>query len=214
MKKASPMLITVTGPSGTGKDAVIAALIEQDPQVKRFATATTREPRPGEVDKVSYYFMDKAQFDAAEAAGEFLETEKNNWSGHAYGTLHSVVDGYFADGFDVISDLTYSGVEQIYKKIPERHFRVLMLPPSRERLEQRLTGRNPALADEGRRRFTEMGEDLDHLHDPKWTFRHSRDVRGSSYADYDVVLINDVLDHTVAELAKIILKEREARVTG
>lgn len=211
IKKLCPMLITVTGPSGTGKDAVISALIEQDVKIKRFATATTRVPRPGEVNGIHYHFITQEEYIAKEGAGEFWETDKRNYNGHWYGTLKSVVEKHFEAGCDVISDINFVGVEQFLQKVPERLFRVLILPPSRERLLQRLTGRNPALAEEGRRRFAEIEGDLDHLHDPNWVFGN-RDMAGSGYKDYDAVLVNDVLDHTVAELARIVRAERIKRV--
>lgn len=210
MVKIRPMLITVTGPSGTGKDAVINALVEQDTKMKRFATATTREPRPGEVDGIHYYFLSKEEFRAREEAGDFWETDKRNYSGNWYGTLKSVVEGHFAGGCDVISDINFVGVKQYLDSVPDRLFRVLMLPPSPERLLQRLTGRNPALAEEGRRRFELIRNDLDHLHDPNWVFSNP-DMMGSCYRDYDVVLVNDVLDHTVAELARLVNLERARR---
>lgn len=211
VQRKCPMLITVTGPSGTGKDSVITALLDQDQNLRRSITANTRTPRPGEVDGVHYHFMDKERFAAMEAAGEFLEVEKNNWAGNWYGTLKKTVDDYFAQGLDVISDLNFTGVQQLRKTIPAQHFGLLMLPPSRERLEQRLTGRDPQLAEAGRARLQEMMPDLEHLHDPKWVFQHIRDIKGSSYLDYDAVLVNDVLDHTVAEVARLIRNERTAR---
>lgn len=210
MKKTLPMLITVTGPSGTGKDAVINALVEQDTRVRRFATATTRLPRPGDINGVHYHFITKDEYLKKEADGEFLETDKRNYGGNWYGTLKSVVEDYFTQGFDVISDINFVGVVQFKQSIPARLFRVLVLPPSRERLVQRLTGRNPELAEEGRQRLERIEPDLSHLHDPNWTFKNP-DMHGSSYKDYDVVLINDVLDHTVAELARVLNAERKAR---
>jgi guanylate kinase len=215
MNKIRPMLITVTGPSGTGKDAVISALVEQEPMVTRFVTATTRSPRPGEVEGVNYHFLSKEEFERRLAVGGFYE-HNPGYHGNYYGTLKSVVDAHFEAGMDVISDINIDGVRAFEKVLPERLFRVLILPPSRERLEQRLTRRNPELAEEGRRRLMAAAADLDHLHDPNWIFTNPDmcskvDGRGSSYRDYDVVLINDVLDHTVAELAQILRDERARR---
>lgn len=209
--KKRPMLITISGPSGTGKDAVINALLGQDPKLKRGVTANTREPRPGEVNGVHYHFLTKDQFGDLEAKNGFLEVEKSNYGGNWYGTLRHVVEELFAEGIDLICDITYSGVAQIKQSMPERHFGIMLLPPNKERLEQRLTGRNPALADEGRKRLEQMLPDLEHLHDPNWTFEHIIDLKGSSYRDYDAVFINDVLDHTVAEVAKVITAERDRR---
>lgn len=209
--KRNPMLITISGPSGTGKDAVINALLSQDPQLKRGVTANTRDPRPGEIDGVHYHFLTKEKFAEIEAAGGFLEVEKSNYGGNWYGTLRHVAEGLFHEGLDLICDITYKGVAQLQQSMPERHFRIMLLPPNRERLEQRLTGRNPDLADEGRKRLEQMLPDLEHLHNPNWTFQHIIDLKGSSYKDYDAVFINDVLDHTVAEVAKVILAERGRR---
>lgn len=215
VQKIRPMLITVTGPSGTGKDAVINALVEQEPEITRFVTATTRAPRPGEVDGVNYHFISKEEFERRLAGDGFYE-HNPGYHGNYYGTLKSVVDGHFAAGLDVISDINIDGVRTFERVLPERLFKVLILPPSRERLEQRLTKRNPELAEEGRKRLLAAEADLDHLHDPNWVFTNPDmcshvDGRGSSYRDYDVVLINDVLDHTVAELARIVRAERVRR---
>ncbi len=209
--KKRPMLITISGPSGTGKDAVINALLAQDPMLRRGVTANTRDPRPGEVNGVHYHFLTKEKFAEIEANGGFLEVEKSNYGGNWYGTLRSVVEELFDEGIDLICDITYKGVAQIQQTMPERHFRIMLLPPNRERLEQRLTGRNPDLADEGRKRLEQMLPDLEHLHNPNWVFQHIIDLKGSSYKDYDAVFINDVLDHTVAEVAKVIMNERGRR---
>ena len=211
MIKKSPMLITISGPSGTGKDAVINALLAQDPKLRRGVTANTRDPRPGEIDGIHYHFLTKEKFAEIEFHNGFLEVEKSNYGGNWYGTLRHVVEELFAEGIDLICDITYSGVAQLKQSTPERLFNIMLLPPNIERLEQRLTGRNPDLAHEGRRRLEQMIPDLEHLHNPNWVFQHVIDLKGSSYKDYDAVFINDVLDHTVAEVAKVIMTERNRR---
>lgn len=203
-----PMLITVTGPSGTGKDAVINAVLAQDPKIRRFVTATTRAPRPGEVDGVNYIFMTRAQFEAQWEAGEILEFSEHY--DNKYGTVRRVVEELFAQGLDIVSDINWRGVAQLQEKMGARVFKVLVLPPSRERLEQRLTKRNPDMAAEGLARLKLIEDDLLHLHNPNHVFTNP-DMAGSRYADYDVVLVNDVLDHTVAELAGLIAAERRNR---
>lgn len=204
-----PMLITLTGPSGTGKSAVIAALLAQDPKLRRFVTATTRTPRPGEEEGRDYYFMQRADFEAGVAKGDFLE-HNPNYNGNMYGTPRWEVERLFGEGFDVISDINAIGVQLFEGALPERLFKLLILPPNRERLEQRLTKRNPALADEGRIRLQQIEADLDNLHNPSYIFTNP-DMAGTSYANYDVVLVNDVLEHTVAEVARIIMSERGRR---
>lgn len=207
--KRRPMLITLTGPSGTGKSAVISALLAQDPHLRRFVTATTRTPRPGEEEGRDYYFMTRENFEAGVAKGDFLE-HNPNYNGNMYGTPRWEIERLFEEGFDVISDINAIGVRLFQDAMPDRLFKLLILPPNRERLEQRLTKRNPALADEGRIRLQQIEADLDNLHNPSYVFTNP-DMVGTSYADYDVMLVNDVLEHTVAEVARIITTERNRR---
>jgi guanylate kinase len=201
----APLLITVTGPSGTGKDSVISGVLSQDPKMRRFTTATTRAPRPDETEGKNYFFVTRAEFDRRLAAGEIWE-----YSDHydnRYGTWGPAVQTLFDEGFDVVSDINWRGVAQL-QAVPKVHkLKILILPPSRERLEQRLTRRNPELAPEGLARLKQIENDLTQLHNPNHVFTNP-DMAGSKYSDYDAVVINDVLDHTVAEVAQIIVQAR------
>lgn len=203
------MLITLTGPSGTGKNAIISGLISQDPGLKRFVTATTRAPRPGETHGHDYYFMSRLAFEEGVKKDDFLE-HNPNYNGNMYGTLRSEVDRLFMEGFDIISDINAIGVRLFEKALPERLFKILVLPPSRDRLEQRLTKRNPLMAEEGRQRLAQIETDLVHLHNPTYVFTNP-DMAGTTYADYNAVLMNDVLDHTVLEASRLIAAERARR---
>lgn len=207
--KRMPMLMTVTGPSGTGKDAVISGLLAQDPNIRRFVTATTRTPRPGEEHGKNYYFMSPEEFKERLGKGEFLE-HNPNYNGNMYGTPKWEVERLFEEGFDVISDVNAIGVRLFEEQMGAQIFKLLLLPPSRDRLEQRLTKRNPALAEEGRVRLAQIEADLDNLHNPNHVFTNP-DMVGTRYADYDAILVNDVLDHTVAEAAQLIEAERHRR---
>lgn len=207
--KRLPMLISVTGPSGTGKDAVISGLTAQDPKIKRFVTATTRQPRPGEEHGKSYYFMSREEFKERLAKDEFIE-HNPEYNGNMYGTPRWEIERLFGEGFDVISDVNAIGVRLFEEHLGPQVYKMLLLPPSRDRLEQRLTKRNPLMAEEGRIRLAQIEADLDNLHNPKHVFTNP-DMVGTSYADYDAVLVNDVLDHTVAEAAQLIAGERKRR---
>jgi guanylate kinase len=209
MTAATPMLITVTGPSGTGKDAVISGVLAQDPAIRRFVTATTRTPRPGEEHGKNYYFLTRDEFEKGVAEGDFIE-HNPNYNGNMYGTPKWEVERLFGEGYDVISDINAIGVRLFEEALPQQIYKLLLLPPSRERLEQRLTGRNPDMAVEGRQRLLQIEADLGNLHNPNYTFTNP-DMAGTSYANYDAVLVNDVLDHTVAEAARLIRTEREKR---
>ncbi len=205
----TPLLITVTGPSGTGKDAVITALMAMDVTISRFPTATTRQPRPGEIPGISYHFLSHAEFDAKLAANEFLE---HNPSYHAnkYGALRADVEAVWARGCDAISDINIHGVRAFRESLGARHFAILLLPPSRDRLAARLTQRNPALAEEGAKRLAAMEADFAHLHDPHHSFTNP-DMVGSKLGDYDAIFTNDDLEVTTYAVHARILQERAAR---
>jgi guanylate kinase len=203
----TPMLITVTGPSGTGKDSVISGVISQDPKLRRFTTATTRPPRPGDIEGVHYFFLSRQEFDLRLEKGEIWEYSDHY--NNRYGTWGPAVETLFAEGCDVISDINWRGVAQLQQRPNLRKLKILILPPSRDRLEQRLTKRNPELAPEGLARLKLIESDLLQLHNPNHVFTNP-DMAGSRYADYDAVVINDVLDHTVTEVARLIQQARVA----
>ncbi len=206
------LLISVTGPSGTGKDAVIRSLLAMDTTIRRFTTATTRAPRPGEVDGQDYHFLPRETFLAKLAAGEFLE-HNPTYHGNLYGTLRADVEGVWAQGADAISDININGVRAFRQALGVRHFAVLLLPPSRERLAMRLTQRNPALAEEGAKRLAAMEADFPHLHDPHYVFTNP-DMAGSRLTDYDAVFVNDDLEVTTYAVHARLMHERQSRNAG
>jgi guanylate kinase len=206
---SSPLLITITGPSGTGKDAVIQALTALEPSIRRFPTATTRAPRPGEVNGVHYHFLTRPEFEQRLTAGAFLE-HNPNYHTNLYGTLRQVVEDIWAQGCDAISDINIHGVRSFRQQLGPRHFAILLLPPSRDRLAARLTQRNPALAEEGAKRLAAMEADFPYLHDPHYLFTNP-DMVGSRLGDYDAVFTNDDLEVTTYAVHARILQERASR---
>lgn len=203
------MLITVSGPSGTGKDAVINSLCELDNSIARFTTATTRQPRPGEIPGISYHYLTRDDFLARLSRNEFLE-HNPNYHTNLYGTLRADVEGVWARGADAISDINVHGVRAFREKLGARHFAILLLPPNRERLAMRLTQRNPALAEEGAARLAAMEADFPHMHDPHYVFTNP-DMVGSTLMDYDAIFTNDDLEVTTYAVHARILQERERR---
>lgn len=205
----TPMLITVSGPSGTGKDAVINNLLQLDGNIARFTTATTRSPRPDETPGVSYHFLTREDFAARLARDEFLE-HNPNYHTNLYGTLRADVEAVWARGADAISDINVHGVKAFREKLGARHFAILLLPPSRDRLAMRLTQRNPELAEEGARRLAAMEADFPHLHDPHYVFTNP-DMVGSTLMDYDAIFTNDDLEVTTYAVRDRIVQERAKR---
>lgn len=176
-------LFVVSGPSGVGKGTLVALLRERLTRLGLTVSATTREPRPGEVDGVSYHFLDDAEFERRVGEGEFLE-----WAwvhGHRYGTLRSEVERVLAEGRSVVLEIDVQGALNVRASHPEAVL-VFIEPPSPEELERRLRGRG-----------TEDEASIER--------RLANARREMSYADrYDVRIVNDDLDRAVDELAHVI----------
>jgi guanylate kinase len=206
-----PLIITVSGPSGTGKDSVINALIDADPRIQKFIAATTRLPRPGDVHGQTYHFMDKTAFEAAIASGEVIEYSFHY--ANYYGTLRSEINRLNAQNLDGINDLNWVGVKALRAQFPARHVSILLLPPSAERLKARLTQRNPAMAGEGAFRLAQIEADLAHLHEPEYIFTNP-DLKGLKQTDFDAVFVNDDLEVTTYKVLEFIVGQRTQRAAG
>ena len=136
MNKGS--LFIVTGPSGAGKGAVLGGLQRNIDNVFYSVSATTRLPRPGEVDGVNYYFLTRERFQEMIANGELLEHAE--YVGNYYGTPEGPVNDMLAEGKDVILEIEVQGALIVKEKRPDAIL-VFIAPPSFEVLESRLRGR-------------------------------------------------------------------------
>jgi guanylate kinase len=132
-------LIVLTGPSGVGKDTVLRELFAIDPSLAYCVSYTTRPPRPGEAEGVSYYFVDEPTFRAMIDRGEFFE-----WStvyGELKGRTYETVNKAIASGKDTVIKIDVQGAEKVRRRIGDGGTYVYLLPPSVEALEQRLIER-------------------------------------------------------------------------
>lgn len=135
---SSGRLIILTGPSGVGKGTILAALLEKRPELYLSVSATTRSPRPGEVDGKNYYFYSRDRFEVAIAQGELLEWAE--FAGNYYGTPSQPVRERIAQGDSIILEIELLGARQVAKSFPEA-LKIFVLPPSFEELESRLRSR-------------------------------------------------------------------------
>ena len=181
------LLLVVSGPSGAGKGTVCRALMEKYPDISMSVSATTRSPRPGEVDGESYYFLKESEFRSMIDNHELIE-----WAcfcQNYYGTPRKKVEELLDAGKDVILEIEVQGAMQVKSKFPEGVF-IFVAPPSLKELESRLSGRG-----------TETPEVIaERLKTALWEF--------TNVDQYNYILINDDVDSAVERFASIIAAEK------
>ncbi|MGW9112719.1 guanylate kinase [Microbacterium sp. NPDC055683] len=150
-RPARSRLLVLAGPTAVGKGTVAAHIRAHHPELHLSVSATTRDPRPGEVDGEHYFFVDDAEFDRLIAEGELLEwaTVHNR---HRYGTPRGPIDRALADGKAVLLEIDLQGARQVREAEPSATL-VFLLPPSWDELTARLVGRGTEDAEERARRL-------------------------------------------------------------
>lgn len=183
MSQREPKLFVISGPSGAGKGTLVSRIREQHPALGLTVSATTREPREGEIDGKSYYFLSDDEFARRVDADEFVEWAEVH--GHRYGTLVSEVTSNLDAGRSLILEIDVQGAFQVKKRFPEAIL-IFIMPPSLEVLAERLSARG-----------TETPESL--------SLRLANAKTEIELASrYDDVVVNDDLDDATAELLQVI----------
>ena len=131
-------LIVITGPSGVGKGTLVNLLLQAHPQLKLSISATTRQPRPGEVDGVNYFFLSKKDFETAIGNQELLEWAE--YAGNYYGTPKDRVLEQINAGNYIILEIELEGARSVASIFPQAR-RIFILPPSIDELEERIRSR-------------------------------------------------------------------------
>jgi len=131
-------VFVITGPSGVGKGTLISRLLERVPDLELSVSATTREPRQGEVDGRDYHFLTPEEFDRRIEAEDFLEFA--TYSGNRYGTLRSEVSRRLGEGHSVVLEIEVQGARQVRAAMRES-VQVFIAPPDPASLRRRLESR-------------------------------------------------------------------------
>jgi guanylate kinase len=132
-------VFVITGPSGVGKGTLIEQLLERVPELELSISATTREPRPGEVDGRDYFFLTPEEFRRRLEAGDFLEHA--SYSGNYYGTLRQEVEERLAEGRSVVLEIEVQGARQVRDALGDDAVLIFIAPPDEDVLRERLEGR-------------------------------------------------------------------------
>lgn len=192
MPESEGLLFIVCGPSGVGKTTLCSDLLRDRPRLALSVSYTTRLPRGGERDGEAYHFVDEDTFQGMIDDGKFAEWARVH--GHSYGTSVDVIEAAWAAGRDVLFDIDYQGAGQLRARFGKRTVATLLVPPSMEALQQRLSGRGTDSDEVVQRRMQAARHEL------------------AQYPMFDYLIINDDLDLARKSLFSIYDASRQMRL--
>ena len=182
------LLLVVSGPAGVGKGTINLSLISRNSDIRMSVSATTRAPRPGEINGVHYFFKTEEEFQKMIDSGAFLEYMRV-FNTHYYGTPKSFVEQELAEGRSVILEIDVHGAMRVKAAYPDAVL-IFIAPPSMSELKSRLIHRGTESSEAIERRFETAFQEME-------------------YVDrYDYVVVNDILDLAIARTEDIISAER------
>lgn len=191
LTKNKGLIIILSAPSGGGKTSISKKLLEQDHQLSLSVSATTRAPRPGEIDSVHYFFMETSEFNQKLQSHQLLEHAEIY--GNLYGTPRRAVEVKLEKDLDVLFDIDSQGAYQIMEKVSDQVISIFITPPNLEVLATRLRARAQDSEETINQRLQLAQEEI------------------TQAKHYDYVVINDNFDRALAEIQEIITQERRAR---
>ncbi|MCI1749408.1 MAG: guanylate kinase [Acidipropionibacterium sp.] len=185
LRRAEPVSVAVvSGPTAVGKGTVVSALHKAHPEIVVSRSATTRAPRPGEIDGVEYDFVTDDRFDELIASDGLLEWAIVHNS-HRYGTPRGPVEEAVAQGRTVVLEIDMQGARQVRFSYPQAEH-IFLAPPSWDELKRRLIRRGTETAEQQARRLRTARKEL------------------AAVDDFDAVIVNDTVDHAVAALVDLL----------
>ena len=176
-------LSVISGPTAVGKGTVVRYLLEHFKDLHLSVSATTREPRPGEVDGVDYFFLTPDEFDLLVETGQMLEHAKVHGQ-HQYGTPRQPVENAIYAGLQVILEIDIQGARQVRQSMPEAKL-IFIAPPNWDELVARLQGRGTESADEQQVRLATAKVELE------------------AQTEFDYVVINDQVARCAHEVLEL-----------
>ncbi len=184
-------MLVMSSPSGAGKTTIARELLKRDPDIEMSVSATTRPPRPGEENGKDYFFVSEEKYKSMVSAGEFLEHAKvfDNF----YGTPREPMEEALKAGRDVLFDVDWQGTQQLRENARDDLVSVFVLPPSKDELARRLTGRAQDSEKVVRKRMAKASDEMSH------------------YIEYDYIIVNDEIEESVKRVRSILDAERMKR---
>jgi guanylate kinase len=185
------LMLVLSSPSGAGKTTISRALLKREPNLTMSVSATTRPKRPGETAGVDYTFIDPTEFNLMVNRREMLEHAQV--FGNYYGTPRKPVEAALAAGKDVLFDIDWQGTQQLAQNARGDLVSIFILPPSTKELERRLKTRAQDSAEVVAKRMSRAAEEISH------------------YREYDYIIVNDIIEDSVAAVQSILAAERLKR---
>jgi guanylate kinase len=186
-KLSKGFLLVLSGPSGSGKGTVSQALLKKRKDIKFSISATTRKPRPNEVNGENYFFLSEEEFKSMQEKGEFLESAFVH--ANYYGTPKQFVLDEIEKGEIVLLEIDVQGALQIKKNYKEAVF-IFLLPPTMDELKNRIIKRGTETEEDINRRFANAFKELDFV------------------GEYDFFVVNDKVENAVKDIEAIIHSEK------
>ena len=183
-------LFVVVAPSGAGKTSLVAALLEQDRNVRLSISYTTRAPRAGEADGVNYHFVDRPTFESMIAADDFLEHA--DVYGNYYGTSRRWIENELSGDHDVLLEIDWQGARQVRSLFPHM-VGIFILPPSLQELRRRLQGRGKDAPEAIERRMASSREEISHV------------------LEFEYIIVNERFEAALADLMAVVRGARVSR---
>jgi guanylate kinase len=185
--RSKGLLIVVSGPSGAGKGTICKELLNHNQDIAISVSATTRNPRPGEIEGKNYFFLTKDKFEDMIEKDEFLEFAQVY--GNYYGTPKQYVMDNIETGTDILLEIDIQGALKIKERFPQGVF-IFILPPSMEELKKRITNRGTETEEDIIKRFTSAYEELNYV------------------SKYNYAVVNDIVEKACKKIEGIIIAEK------